>query len=590
MIKCVTNIPYYLIILLILNSCGGSSDTPASSPTPTPTPAAQSDIDLRSVQPENGLIRMLGSAGQGSFGVPVAAGYDVNGDGNADYAMASMVASPQGRSNAGQVALVLGNGSINGTLDSGTSNSNMITFIGDGMRETTGSEIWMGDVTGDGLGELLIARQNFAASDPTRPGAGALSIVIGNSQITTLAANLDVFDLRQPPNGVNVITFIGPASLDRLGIWMRVGDITGDGIEDFAVGADQTNVQGTNSGTVFVVQGGAHLNQNITVDLNNIASSALSPYIAVVNPPANAQNYHFGATLNIADLDNNGRAELIVAATVNRAGASITANGAPAGSAQGSGGFPKGRLFIIWDDNFPANWTNLTITADSNATGSITDIRGGTNSVFDTSAFGEEIIGGLDYDGDNMADLFIGDITGDTSSISNAGLGFVFFQAAQLKDSNFSIDNPPTNLRITTILGPEQGAISSDTASHGDFDNDGIDDLAIASPHANPVGRDSAGAMHIFWGQSSWPATINLQDGMQPAKATFNITNILGANGTVGSDTGDTLGYSASAADIDSDGRIDLIINEMLGNGSNASAVDVGNLLVLSGALISQNK
>ncbi|WP_086931101.1 hypothetical protein [Agarilytica rhodophyticola] len=588
MIKFVASILFYFGVLIALGACGGSSDTPETSPTPTPTPVAQTDIDLNNIQATDGLIRLLGSAGDGSFGVPVAAGYDVNGDGNTDYAMASMVASPQGRSNTGQIALVLGNGTINSTIDSASSGSNILTFIGDGIRETSGSEIWMGDVTGDGLGDLLIARQNFAASSPTRPGAGALSIVIGNSQLTNLAANLDTFDLRNPPAGINMITFIGPASLDRLGIWMRVGDITGDGIEDFAVGADQTNIQGTNSGTVFVVQGGAHLNQNITVDLNNIAASGLSPYIATVNPPANAANYHFGATLNIADLDNNGRAELIVGATVNRAGASITANGAPSGSAQGRGGFPKGRLFIIWDDNFPANWTDLSITADGNASGSITDIRGGTNNIFDTDSFGEEIIGGLDYDGDNMADLFIGDITGDTSDHNNAGLGFVFFQAANLKDTSFTIDNPPSGLRLTTILGPEPGAISSDTAAHGDFDNDGIDDLAIASPHANPAGRASAGAMHILWGQSTWPSTINLQDGLQPAKDTFNITNILGANGTRGSDIGDTLGYSASAADIDNDGRVDLIINEMLGNGSNIN--DVGNLLVISGALLAQRK
>jgi len=56
-----------------------------------------------------------------------------------------------------------------------------------------------------------------------------------------------------------------------------------------------------------------------------------------------------------------------------------------------------------------------------------------------------------------------------------------------------------------------------------------------------------------------------------------------GANGAAPGDAGDTLSYSAASGDVDGDGRIDLITNEMVGNGI-AGQVDVGNLIVLSGA------
>ena len=44
--------------------------------------------------------------------------------------------------------------------------------------------------------------------------------------------------------------------------------------------------------------------------------------------------------------------------------------------------------------------------------------------------------------------------------------------------------------------------------------------------------------------------------------------------------------YSAAAGDLDQDGRIDIITNEMTGDGSGGTPVDVGNLILLSGALL----
>ena len=70
----------------------------------------------------------------------------------------------------------------------------------------------------------------------------------------------------------------------------------------------------------------------------------------------------------------------------------------------------------------------------------------------------------------------------------------------------------------------------------------------------------------------------------------FAITDIFGANGERSvDDTGDTLMYSAAAADMDRDGKIDLIINEMRGNGVSPAALDVGNLLIISGEIVPRN-
>ncbi len=64
---------------------------------------------------------------------------------------------------------------------------------------------------------------------------------------------------------------------------------------------------------------------------------------------------------------------------------------------------------------------------------------------------------------------------------------------------------------------------------------------------------------------------------------------LFGANGqTSGDDTGDTLMYSAATGDLNGDGLDDLILNEMRGNGVAPAALDVGNLLIISGARITK--
>ena len=90
-------------------------------------------------------------------------------------------------------------------------------------------------------------------------------------------------------------------------------------------------------------------------------------------------------------------------------------------------------------------------------------------------------------------------------------------------------------------------------------------------------------SLYIFHGQPGpWPAVIDL--ATPPPLSQLRLNQIHGANGTSGGDHGDTLDYSAAAGDVNGDGLDDLITNEMLGNGA---AIDEGNLIVLSGALIS---
>ena len=537
-------------------------------------------VDLAAISTADGdLRRVYGSTGDGSFGVPIATGHDTDGDGHIDYAMAAMLADPMGRNNAGEVYLAFGDGTTGGDADTEGFDPAILKIAGDGISETTGSEIWMDDVTGDGLGDLLICRQNFSPT-VARRGAGALTIVAGSANLRSHAMSLQYLDLRNPPVNIDVTTIIGANETSRLCIWARTGDVTGDGIADIAVGADQEDQPSfAHTGVVYLLRGGAHLASGTTIDLANFGSTAWTGDIARIDAPPGGAEFHFGGTVQIADLDGNGRGDVLAAATLNRAGASLAPDGS-GGPTHGSGGTTDGTLYIAWDDNFTADpWPAGFSFAINSAPGSATILDGGTEN----RSFGEEILGGLDYDLDGHADLFIGDLVASPLGRGFAGLGHVIYRASDLKGLNTDFDTlPPTMLPPTDIIGAAIGDISSDTAMHGDFDGDGTADLATGSPHADPLSRSDAGAIDILHGRAGgWPATIDL--GSPPIGV--RITHIVGAMGDDGADEGDTLCYSGDAVDIDGDGRTDIITNEMVGNGVLPGAVDVGNLVIISGRL-----
>lgn len=533
------------------------------------------------------LLRVAGYTGNGDAGTPVCGGGDVDGDGYLDYALASMKANPNGRTLGGEVYLVFGDGTIDGTINTGVAQPRVLKIQGDQTRETAGCEIWMDDITGDGYAELLICRQNYSPTQQ-RIGAGALTILIGGPETRAYAAGLQPLDLRNPPPSLRLCTFIGVNALDRLGIWARTGDVDGDGILDLLTAADQADFgDEINRGELFVIRGGPHLAAHQTIDLRNFGSTALEGHITRIRPPIGSGNYHLGSTNYIADLDGDGRAEVMASAALSRAGAGITAAGAPAGSAQATGGSPRGTLFIVWGDNFAGNpWPAGYTFNIAGATAGKSIIGGGAIN----RIFGEEIVGALDYDGDRHAELFVGDFAADGTAARNrpsSGVGYVFYHAALLRDRIFTLDNAPADIRWTTILGNYTGAIAADTVMHGDCDGDGLADLAFGSPHANPAGRLSAGTIHVLYGKpGGWPSLIDTAPERLPPSSQVRTAEILGARGFVTGDSGDTLCYSGASADINGDGRIDLITNEMLGNGVGPGTIDVGNLLIISGAAL----
>lgn len=540
----------------------------------------------------------------------------MDGDTHNDYAFSAMIASPLGRNQAGTIFLVFGDGTIGGAIDTSVSHPRVLPIHGAAAGEHAGSEIWMARVTesrspaDNPLGDLMICRQDY--SKGASIGAGAMTIIPGQAMLKVMAqtANAEI-DLAADNSGLGITTIVGANAGDRLCMWARNGDLSGDGIDDIAIGADQEDrveVSGTidDSGAVYLVRGGTHLNGAGEVDLADFGTvDALpgnlmrvrlpenpyadytvmgnllsSPIDKLSGGPDNATNFHFGSTLNIAELDGESGAELLVATGLNRAGGVLSP------SSEGSGGSLDGSVYIIWGDNFSEPWnSNIDLQLD-NLPGALTIIDGADGN----RAFGEELLGGLDFNNDDAADLYIGDLTGN--SIPNlsvtrslAGTGHIIFSAVQLKNQLFDWQTPNKELQYSNFLGPIAGAIDGDTAMQGDFNGDGIDDLAVSAPHDHPLGRVNAGTLHVLLGQdgSNWPQTMDFSLANFPPSSDINVVNYYGALGSSSGNSGDTLAYSGDAGDIDKDGFIDILTNEMVGDGIGANTIDVGNLIIISG-------
>jgi hypothetical protein len=538
------------------------------------------------------LYRVYGSLGEGTYGVPVAGGFDVDGDGFADTAIGAMTADPLGRNHAGAVFLTFGDGAAQGVVDTAVAQAGVLRIAGEDQQSTgtqgehTGSEVWMDDLDGDGLGDLIVCRQDH--SPPGRIGAGALTILFGDPAVRTFAATAaaldDWLDLAAPPGGLQVTTIVGRDAGDRFCIWVRTGDVDGDGVADLLVGADKRDldrVGADDNGAAYVIRGGSHLGASSLFDLADFGDPGfgLDGQVAEILPPAASPDYHFGATVALADLDGNGRAEALIAAALNRAGASLAPAGGSGGG--GSGGAPFGRLYIAWDDSFPAvPWsTGFSIAIDA-VPAKRTTISGANLSPAASHKFGEELLGGLDFDRDGHAELYVGDITGSAPSRPLSGLGHVFWEARLLKGHSFDLGSLPAGVEKTTLYGPRPGAINGDTATQGDFDGDGVADLAVCSPCDTPIGRTDAGVVHLLYGSRTgrWPALIDLAPGETPDATEVEILELYGAH------AGDVLCYSAGRGDHDGDGRADLIVNEMKGDGTSVN--DVGNLIVIGGPLL----
>ena len=503
----------------MMAACGGSGDEPPPVPQETlvlgPQEACAQDI---AATPPDVTVYGAGAGDYLADRFSLASG-DFNDDGFAD----ALVGAPLGdgpdesRENAGEAYIILGSSQPATTVD--LAQGAPVTIVGENAGDNLGFTVAAGDVNGDGRDDAIVGAR-FASTGEAQ-AAGKAYVIFGRED---LSGRFDT------ATGAQDATIIGRSG-DYLGIALATGDVNNDDIDDILLGA--SGMAGPNgdrptSGGVVIVLGSTGL---AATDLRQT-----DPFFRVFGAASgdNLPN-HLGA----ADLDGDGRAELII--------------GAPL--VDGEQREDAGAAYLV---PVPADGGELDLAGRSG----FEQITGGTRK----DMLGFQVAAG-DVNDDGVSDAIIGarDADGVGDAINNAGEVHVLFGGDRIPGAR-DLLNDKTDV---IVAGGDANDSVGFSVAEGDVNGDGITDVLIGAPVADSCDntRPDAGDAYAILGRTDWPEGITL-------KGAGNMTFL-------GAEEGDELGFSIAAGDFNGDGLADVMLGALQADGPGNARLDGGELYII---------
>jgi hypothetical protein len=447
-----------------------------------------------------------------------------------------------------------------------------VTVIGGGWAPD-------GTITEDGA--TFNVYVNGAARLEVQQGVAVTGSFATNPPVGISAIELSHIELGQGGfviNGVSADDWSGKSV-------SSAGDVNGDGLDDFIVGATRDDPNGPDSGASFVVFGKT---DGGVVQLSDIEAGQGG---FVIN--GMSENDRSGGSVSGAgDVNGDGLADLIVGApdvdtNGPNAGASYVIFGKTGGGvvelsdiSAGQGGFvingasagdlAGGSVSSAGDVNGDG-LDDLIVGAREdapNGAGSgaafvvfgksgggvvqLSDIENGNggfviNGVSAGDRAGGSVSSAGDVNGDGFADLIVGASRDDPNG---AGSGAAFVVFGKSTGSVVELSTVEQGIGGFVINGASQNDLAGFSVSGaGDVNGDGLDDLIVGAYYADPNGNYS-GAAFVVFGKTGG-AVVELS-AIAAGQGGFAINGV---------SAGDEAGYSVSVAgDINGDGLDDLIV------------------------------
>jgi hypothetical protein len=323
------------------------------------------------------------------------------------------------------------------------------------------------------------------------------------------------------------------STFDLAGWAVAVGDFNNNGLDDVAVGAPYDTVGGhTYAGSVNVIYGSP---KGLSTLRNQLWSQVDSRI------PSNPNAFErFGNTLAVADFNLDGYDDLAIGAPADI----NEANGRRAGSVTiifGSSGGLRAGVYARSRSGAP--------TAGGPPQFWHQDVVGVEGVTENSDEFGGSLAVG-DFDDDGWPDLAVG-VPGEAIGAGSAeGMVNILFRLGAARALRFHQawhrDKPGI------VDYPFSGDRFAQALAAGDFDDDGVDDLAVGVPwddHTDIEAQD-AGMVHVLFGVR--------EIGLSSSRSTTLHRGKASVEGDLSPNT--RFGFSLAAADLDGDRVADLAV------------------------------